>query len=59
MACKKYYLILYSNTAEQKVHFFVFMGIVHAKMTCRNLMKNSDLNFVIMRNFLQKIIYFE
>ena len=37
------------------------MGIakLHAKMTCihANIIKNSDLNFVFMRNFVHKKIY--
>ena len=40
MACNKYYLISFS------------WGI--AKIFMRNIMKYSDLNFVIMRNFVQK-----
>ena len=47
------------NIAIHKFQFFVFMGIakLHAKMTCIHAnirRKKIDVNFVLMRNFVQK-----
>mgnify|MGYP006921026247 CR=1 FL=1 len=67
MACNKYYLISYSCTILQYKNFnFSYSWALYNYMQkwpvfMRNIMQNHhDLNFVFMRNFVQKkIIYFE
>ena len=63
MACNKYYLISYSCTILQYKNFnFSYSWALYNYMQkwpvfMRNIMKNSDLNFVFMRNFVQKKIF--